>query len=819
MTAAPSGWERLKDALDRQSSPDVRQWLSQTPERERRRTFPEVSAYPRAYFDQARRSRRVDWEPMALALLGCAPTAKQATAAVKRTQLWWGRSAVPVTNSIEVVRERNLSWLAEFATALTARLDDTGFGEWRLADALLREAGLPTPTGVGFVTGWLRTISLAADPYRELIDSPHRETLLPALFEHDAVAGVLVDIYVGAELPPLLGRLAGEDAAARSVLLAGCRDRLLRGGRPIDQRAFVLLHDLIAPSPAEIASAQADYLALLGSAQSTVAGLAQRALRTLDEAGLMSTATLVEVSDIVLARTEKVLVKAQAVWLRAAARRTPADRATLLALLNPPVEALPPVADLAFVPPDVPTMPGPARTVAELAEETAALLAGDWSVGTVERVLAGLVSLARTDRDAVVVALDPIISRQTDMFRHAKPLWAALTTMAGSPAARAAADPMLYELHAQMSFTEPLRRLGNRISFDLFRVLEHRMAEMGVHGMSKPAPLLLATPTMANGGLDPGVLLDRLTVFEDAGRQPWPTDLAQALLRLPREHDAAVAVRAARLASPAGIAFAARLRDGHPDPISSRHQQHHTPRPGRSWGAQPPARRTVVAMSAPPGCSAIEQRLFTLVPGASPHLTDGWSQRDQRVCAAVLPAHRDVVAAWALPELATQADADTGRGAVALLPLLAETGGPVGPAIALALTYGLATKNPTERIAAVDALLAFDATLDHASIGRDLGELGADGLLKVNRAAAALGEAARTGAVTAVWEICQAALPALLGGAKPRPGAVEMLEVANLCAQALGTRVTIPAVDQAAARGGSGRLVTEARRLRTTLTP
>lgn len=153
-----------------------------------------------------------------------------------------------------------------------------------------------------------------------------------------------------------------------------------------------------------------------------------------------------------------------------------------------------------------------------------------------------------------------------------------------------------------------------------------------------------------------------------------------------------------------------------------------------------------------------------------------------------------------------------------LLPLLAETSGPVGPAIALAITYGLATQDASERIAAVDALLAFGTTPDLAMIGRDLGELGGDGILKVGRAAAALGEAARAGAVAAVWAICQAALPALLDRARPRPGTIEMLEVANLCAQALGTRATIPAVDRAAARGGSGRLVTEARRLRTTLT-
>jgi hypothetical protein len=217
----------------------------------------------------------------------------------------------------------------------------------------------------------------------------------------------------------------------------------------------------------------------------------------------------------------------------------------------------------------------------------------------------------------------------------------------------------------------------------------------------------------------------------------------------------------------------------------------------------------VAVVVAPDSVSDIERKLFTVTPTSRAIFSH---HTDPVVSAAVLPAHREVVAAWELSQVACLADAD-GRGYGKLLPLLAEATGPVGPAVTLAVMYGLAAKGAGDRIAAVDALLAFGTTLDHAMIGRDLGELGADGVIKVNRAAAALAEAARAGAVAAVWEISRAALPALLAVDKTRPGTVELVEVAHRCAQALGVRESIPAVDLVAARGGSGRLVAEARRL------
>ncbi|MEV0203158.1 DUF6493 family protein, partial [Nonomuraea sp. NPDC050691] len=56
-------------------------------------------------------------------------------------------------------------------------------------------------------------------------------------------------------------------------------------------------------------------------------------------------------------------------------------------------------------------------------------------------------------------------------------------------------------------------------------------------------PYLLATPTSTSGHIDPAVLADRIEGYARAGARPLPADLAQALLRLPREVDPEVSAR------------------------------------------------------------------------------------------------------------------------------------------------------------------------------------------------------------------------------------------------------------------------------------
>ncbi|MEV4418302.1 DUF6493 family protein, partial [Catellatospora sp. NPDC049609] len=351
----------------------------------------------------------------------------------------------------------------------------------------------------------------------------------------------------------------------------------------------------------------------------------------------------------------------------------------------------------------------------------------------------------------------------------------------------------------------------------LHLALAARLGEMSVQLGRRPVPVLMATPTHANGRLAPEVLLRRLEQAEREGWQPWGIDLDQALLRLPREVDRSVATAALRLRSPAGAAFARWISGPVPDPVSLRRDQTAGTTPPRHYWEHGPAQRRVVAIEPPSHVGPLMRELMTISRADRP----AWSVGDIELpehWAAALPSHREVVAAAALPRLAALADTDQEGGGV-LLAHLAECAGPAGPAVSLALAYGLAARSASDRIGAVDGLLGLAATgdLDGAAVGRELGELAAAGVLKVNRIATALDDAAAAGAVMAVWQIAAAALEPLSELDKARPGTADLLAVAARCARSVGVTALPPWVATLAARGGSSRLTAEARELRSAL--
>ncbi|MFH8380397.1 DUF6493 family protein [Kitasatospora sp. NPDC018058] len=129
-----------------------------------------------------------------------------------------------------------------------------------------------------------------------------------------------------------------------------------------------------------------------------------------------------------------------------------------------------------------------------------------------------------------------------------------------------------------------------------------------------------------------------------------------------------------------------------------------------------------------------------------------WAWRPIPHWIAMLPRHREELAARWLDHFAMGADRDE-RGAGRYLLLLAESGGPAGLALHLAVAYGLGARHAEDRTGAVDALLVLAARgdLDGALLGRELGELMARGTVTPTRLVAALGLAAETGAGGTVW--------------------------------------------------------------------
>ncbi|MFF0179686.1 hypothetical protein ACFYPF_11330 [Micromonospora sp. NPDC005223] len=208
--------------------------------------------------------------------------------------------------------------------------------------------------------------------------------------------------------------------------------------------------------------------------------------------------------------------------------------------------------------------------------------------------------------------------------------------------------------------------------------------------------------------------------------------------------------------------------------------------------------------------------LLTLTPPAIGSRTYGTAD----LWPAVLPGHRGVVAAHVLPELAMAAQEDLGGEGPVLLTL-AECTGAGGPALDLAMAYGLCARHEADRVAALDALLLLAAAgdLDAPAVGGHLGEIGAQGQVILTRAVTPLRDALAAEAATATGvriEVPGLADVAARGGgpgrrqpagrrgppAHRRPGRLNRCLV-NPGGQRAGTRTRAgPAVRRGAPGGG-----------------
>jgi Family of unknown function (DUF6493) len=540
--------------------------------------------------------------------------------------------------------------------------------------------------------------------------------------------------------------------------------------------------------------------------------------------------------------------------LLAAAASLPADLAQRVAaaLGSPlPVNQAPP----ALLAPTPRELPPPIGTPAELAEELAAFFEGASTVDSValERLLAALVALAHRDRAALADGLGPVLARnriQSWLPTDPVPIafvnefqqlgWAVLAAVA-PPARRVLVRGFM---EAIWGAGERRRRGAWLVAPGPRLVLLYRLHEIA-SGLGQPSspPLLVATPSSVTGHLDPAELVVRLERAATEGWEPWEYDLQQALLRLPRAPDTAATARARQLPTPAGRRLFAWLSDGGlADPQVSRVVR--TVR-GRRWlpGVVRPVTdevagvfATVTPTSGPAYPEALPASLRAarrLLPRRRPPLAallcelpeperwqrwhlGGW----QHCWPALLPSHRDVVAAQLQPWLASLPVGARGAGQV--LPILAEADGPVGPALTLALTYGLGARDPVDRAAAVDALLVLASRqqLDGPVLGRELAALLALDLLQLGRIVPALRDAARSGATAEVWAAVAAAIPGMVPPAVPRPprGLPDLLALGAEVAGAIGSRQPIPELAAITRRGGSSRLRTESRRLQQLLT-
>ncbi|MFD5436999.1 DUF6493 family protein [Kitasatospora sp. NPDC127067] len=808
----------------------------------------------------------------------------------------WARNSV----LHQVVEAQPLEWQVEVVTRLAARpARNQGWSMYPVMEAVVRRTGCEVPRGETFVRGWMdRVNDFGSGGARPTLAEKLRQdaltpVLLPELLELADISWPLTfrhsprpgDVWTEA-----IGELAAAGVVDRTELLDRCLARLLRGGKPGDQRACLEALRALDPTPAEYAARVRDLVALLDG-QSVLAGHAQEVLAGLDEAGLIEPEVLPEASAVVLFRTEKKLVRAQLAWLDKAARRAP-DRSgpvvlaaaeafghldaalqeralnvvarhlkaageAVVAELRTAAEALNPAhhrraGDLlgapvggdeddpdagwnAFLPPAPEPRPlgAPIGSAVELAEELSALLAsGEPAVADFERVLDGLVRLSRLDRKALAEAVEPV--------RRVHP-WNG-TNSGGDCMPR----EILYVVAAVAGETPPwkvwdyLGRKGRSVLRGAHTtvhgaVLAARLEEAAWQVDQARLPYLLATPTDATGAMDAAVLVERIAGYEAAGVTPGKADLSQALLRVDVRVEEAVLKAAEALTSPAGRWLAHWLRTGGlPGQPSERvlfapgKGVRRTNAYGDRWWED--VERIAVAQpgigAGPkgPGGERLTAEPRALLDGTEPSVArarkvHGWTWRPVAHWFAMLPWHREELAARWLDPFAEGADRDE-RGAARYLPLLAEAGGPAGLALHLALAYGLGARHAEDRTAAVDALLVLAARgdLDGALLGRELGALVACGTVLAGRLGAALTTAAETGARATVWSVLAAALPGLLGEAdQSTRGLGDLIALATDCARRTGARGPVAEVTAAAERGGSGRVVKEARALRDVL--
>ncbi|MFI1716736.1 DUF6493 family protein [Streptomyces litmocidini] len=350
-------------------------------------------------------------------------------------------------------------------------------------------------------------------------------------------------------------------------------------------------------------------------------------------------------------------------------------------------------------------------------------------------------------------------------------------------------------------------------------VLDARLWEAADLVGTDALPFLLATPTWSTGAIEPRVLVERLREYRDAGVEPAPTDLAQALVRVARADPSAgrAAEEAAALGTPAGRRLAARLRgEGIVGATVRFLPRDEDGAPQRWW----PSDRLVVDLGEHPAVRAEFPPAFRWLGGAPeaaprrcPHRVEGRAE-----WATVLPADRELLAACLLPTLAHRVEGDA-RGAAEPLTALVEADGPVGRAVLLALAFGLGRVDADDRLRAVDGVLVLAARgeLNARRLGAELAWLVAEGSVKPNRLADAARTAAATGAYRTVWTVLEAMLPEVLAPARPVRGLGEVLAVAADCVERCGARGEVAGLDALASGRGSSQLVVQAGRLLSAL--
>ncbi|MDF5755747.1 DUF6493 family protein [Spongiactinospora sp. TRM90649] len=768
-----------------------------------------------------------------------------------------GRYGDPVL-MVRLLSRRPSAWQAELAGRLARRVRGPRDAGTALALAMLRHTGVTPPEHDPLVVAWVSEgAAKASDPLaRVLLPRLFEAEGVGRALQHERalpdspwLSGIMTMIRRGT-----VDRAMVVDGCVRRFLRGGDAQELRFFSRlhelldPTDAEAETHRRDylrMLPNTPALIAESAVARLRrlpvpepddLAEALESLLfrpeAKLAKAALSWLDKAvrerpGLADAL----VPALVLAfRHESYEVKSRAARLAVkhrarlgpdAAGQVGAAVGDLPSALGAPVaEAFggePPAEESAevFVPPPLrePASPEPFPPLYESGRQMAPLApTGGWR--ETERWLEGFVRLVRADREALRASLAPGY-RGAHLAIFALEMWAreeewiagiaqeligADDAPEGDGTATDAVWALVRASTTGVSFPGRRARLPRVQDIGPLHLLRLRRCAEILHAFREDRlpPVLLATPTLATGALDPEVLVERLELCQAAGVEPLPADLAQALLRLPRGSHPPAADRAGRLTSAAGRTAARLLAsDGLPDPAAVvRWTRWHngTPRP--------------MIESLPPAPTGVELVDEVLGAPPTPHHVHG----DMSPWPGVLPSHREVVAVhmaapqgthWRHPIVTAEHVA-----------ALAAGDGPMGPASALLLARLLPEGDSAPGVAVLLSM-AGRGDLPVTGLGEQLALLARHSGAKVAPIATALRDAAAGGAHAAAWRVLAALLAALLPaqGERPRAGLAELTEAAATVAEWTGAHTPIPAVTRIAAGTSTAAYARACRRL------
>jgi hypothetical protein len=748
----------------------------------------------------------------------------------------------PAALALGLLLVRDVPWLGKLAARLARARSVDVRTAWFIGE-LCVHAGVDLPVTDSLALAWGGSRRRARPVDVDAVYGP----LLMRLFDIPD-AGRFLEVEDDLGLGRVVATFVADGRLDRTDVIDRCVGALQRGGRLRDVRGYLAVYEELRLSLPEVVARLRDYLPLLADGHSVVAGMAQRELFRGDAARRLDLAVFLDACRAVFLRTEKGLVRAQldrsravldrapesvddvlsavaAVWqhrapdlqrraldliveygarasastraeLVGAADGLPADhrQVALAAVAGADSSLVTPTAEL----PDV--RPVPARGtfppgIDSLADLVAAVTSLEVAMRrramvdpvTFERVLAGVVDLSYRDRSAFREAFrkTSVVPSGQDGEEVRWDLWSDWVTELGALRLALFVAGLPTTATSATAFPDPAtgaagdgwQRLIDQVYGGTERppmlLLRVREISVGVH--HAPRPMLVATPTEATGLLDPEVLLARLNTAANEGWEPWPYDLTQALLRLPPADAGSLAGRAAALGTAAGARLAQWLTD------------------------------------------ASGNQVADLLPLLAGHrgIGFGFSVTFKLCWPMVLPAHRELVAR------------QTGRylfhrGAGGrLVRALAESDGPVGESMVRALVCGCGAVRAVDRTATVDALimLATRGQLDGTALGRCVADLVVStDWPPLNRLVPCLRGLAGT-AASQVWDAVTAALPPLLDPAtgRPKPGLADLIALGVELALRLRPATEIPYLAEMAARRGSSRQVTEARRLAAAL--